>query len=206
MTGAPARRTQLDKAVRERGSGAYVSRGGNAIAAGDKAFVVATGQAVGVIAVDHQAGTVRVRPVGGGPETTYAGIDLQVTEAVHHPPLDDDCMEGLTLAEAKVKLTEALSDWGRYPQYTGYFAAESWVLARARRDVRHPKWRQDKILLAGQRLLVNTNPRERSGCEPPGPPTYTAVITRCYGGRGTVMSVEISDVEIEPTTSAEEQA
>ncbi len=164
---------------------------GNAIARADRAVVVATGRAVIVTDVNHQTGRILARPVRGGRAAQYAGIDVEVTAAAHHPPLADDCLEGLTIAQARALMAPIASDNGRYPQYRpDYF--RRWVFGRARREVR---LRGQTLLVAGQRCLVNTvDPPAGGGL---GPRTYTAWITR-RAHHGGAVSVWASDIDLEP--------
>jgi hypothetical protein len=164
---------------------------GNAIACGDRAVVVATGRTVIVTDVNHQTGRILARPVQGGRAVEYAGIDVEVIVAAHHPPLPDDCLEGLTIQQARALMAPVASDNGRYPQYgPDYF--RRWVFGRARRDVR---LRGETILVAGQRCLVNTvDPPAGCGL---GPRTYTLWITR-RAHHGAAVSVWAYDIDVEP--------
>jgi hypothetical protein len=67
---------------------------GHAIARGDRAVVVATGHTVIITDVDHQTGRIQARPQRGRKPVEYAGVEVEVTAAAHHPPLPDDCLEG----------------------------------------------------------------------------------------------------------------
>lgn len=87
--------------------------GGNAIACGDRAVVVATGRPVIVTEVDHQTGRILARPVRGSRPVGHAGVDVEVTVAAHHPPLPDDRLEGLTIERARALLAPVASDNGR---------------------------------------------------------------------------------------------
>jgi hypothetical protein len=166
-------------------------RPGSAIARGDRAVVVATGRTVIVTDVDHRTGRILARPVRGGRTVEHAGIDVEVTAAAHHPPLADDCLEGLTIQQARALMAPVASDNGRYPQY-GPDYLRRWVFGRARRDVR---LRGETILVAGQRCLINTlDPPTGCGL---GPRTYTAWITR-RAHHGAAVSVWASDIDVEP--------
>ncbi len=164
---------------------------GNAIARGDRAVVVTTGRTVIVTDVDHQTGRILARPIRGGRAVEYAGIDVEVTVAAHHPPLPDDCLEGLTIQQARALLAPVASDNGRYPQYRpDHF--RTWVFARARRDVR---LRGETLLVAGQRCLINPDcPGGGGGL---GPRAYTAWITR-RAHHGGAVSVWAYDLDVEP--------
>ena len=165
---------------------------GSAIAAGDRSVVVATGRTVLVTDVDHQTGRILARPVRGSRAVEYAGVDVEVTAAAHHPPLADDCLEALTIQQARALMAPVASDNGRYPQYhPDYF--DRWVFGRARRDVR---LRGETILVAGQRCLINTVDSS-TGCGL-GPRAYTAWITR-RAHHGGAVSVWAYDIDVEPT-------
>ncbi|WP_157437720.1 hypothetical protein [Actinoplanes subtropicus] len=165
---------------------------GSAIARGDRVVVAATGRTVIVTAVDHQTGRVLARPEDGGRAVEYAGIDVEVTAAAHHPPLADDCLEGLTIQQARALMTPVASDNGRYPQY-GPEHFDRWVFGRARRDV---PLRGETILVAGQRCLINpVGPGAGCGL---GPRAYTAWITR-RAHHGGAVSVWAYDIDLEPT-------
>jgi hypothetical protein len=167
-------------------------RPGSAIARGDRAVVVATGRTVIVTDVGHQTGRILARPVRGGRAVAYAGIDVEVTAAAHHPPLADDCLEGLTIEQARALMAPVASDNGRYPQYGPDYFRE-WVFGRARRDV----WlRGETLLAAGQRCLINTD-GPGAGCSL-GPRAYTVWITR-RAHRGGAVSVWAYDIDVEPT-------
>jgi len=90
---------------------------GNALARGDHAIVAVTGRTVIVTDVNHQTGRILARPVHGGRTVEYAGIDVEVTVAAHHPQLADDCLEGLTIQQARALMAPVASDNGRYPQF-----------------------------------------------------------------------------------------
>jgi hypothetical protein len=164
---------------------------GNAIARGDHAVVVATGRTVIVTDVNHQTGRILARPVRGTQAVEYTGTEVEVTAAAHHPPLPDDCLEGLTIQQARALMAPVASDNDRYPQYgPDYF--RHWVFGRARRDVR---LRGETLLVAGQRCLVNTvDPPAGCGL---GPRTYTAWITR-RAHHGGAVSVWTQDIDLEP--------
>lgn len=165
---------------------------GSAIAREDRAVVVATGRIVIVTAVDHRTGRILTRPEHGGGAVEYAGIDVEVTAAAHHPPLADDCLEELTIQQARALMAPVASDNGRYPQY-GADHFGSWVFGRACRDVR---LRGETILIAGQRCLINT---VTLGAERGlGPRAYTAWITR-RAHHGGAVSVWAYDIDLEPT-------
>jgi hypothetical protein len=166
---------------------------GSAIARDDRAVVVATGRTVIVTDVDHQTGRILARPVRGSRTVAYAGIDVEVTAAAHHPPLADDCLEALTIQQARALMAPVASDNGRYPQYgPDYF--DRWVFGRARRDVR---LRGETILVAGQRCLINTVD-SATGCGL-GPRAYTAWITR-RAHHGGAVSVWAYDIDVEPAS------
>jgi hypothetical protein len=164
---------------------------GSAIARGDRAVVVATGDTVIVTDVDHQSGRIQARPGPDGPGAGYAGVEVEVTAAAHHPPLPDDCLEGLTIQQARELLAPVASDNGRYPQYRpDYF--DRWVFGRARRDLQQ---RGQTILVAGQRCLVNTlDPPTIGGV---GTRTYTAWITR-RAHHPAAVGVWAYDIDLEP--------
>jgi len=165
---------------------------GNAIAREDRVVVVTTGRTVIVTAVDHQTGRILARPEHGAQAVEYAGIDVEVTAAAHHPPLADDCLEGLTIQQARALMAPVASDDGRYPQYgPDYFGR--WVFGRACRDVR---LRGETILVAAQRCLINTVDSS-TGCGL-GPRAYTAWITR-RAHHGGAVSVWAYDIDLEPT-------
>jgi hypothetical protein len=164
---------------------------GNAIAREDRAVVVDTGRTVIVTDVDHQTGRILARPVRGSRAVEYAGIDVEVTAAAHHPRLADDCLEGLTIEQARALMAPVASDNNRYPQYgPDYF--RRWVFGRARRDV---PLRGETLLVTGQRCLVNTVDPP-TGCGT-GPGTYTAWITR-RAHHGGAVSVWAYDIDVEP--------
>jgi hypothetical protein len=165
---------------------------GNTIACGDRAVVVATGRTVIVTDVNHQTGRIQARPLRGVRPVQYAGIDVEVTAAAHHPPLPDDSLEGLTIQQARALMAPVASDNNRYPQYgPDYF--RRWVFGRALHDVR---LRGETILVAGQRCLINTvDPPAGGGL---GPRTYTAWITR-RAHHGGAVSVWAYDIDVEPT-------
>jgi hypothetical protein len=164
---------------------------GNAIAREDHAVVVATGRTVIVTNVNHQTGRILARPARGAQAVEYAGIDVEVTAAAHHPPPPDDCLEGLTIRQARALMAPVASDNGRYPQYSpDYF--DRWVFGRVRRDVR---LRGETILVAGQRCLINTVDSS-TGCGL-GPRAYTAWITR-RAHHGGAVSVWAYDIDVEP--------
>ncbi len=165
---------------------------GNAIACGDRAVVAATGRPVIVTEVDHQTGRILARRARGGRAVGYAGVDVEVTAAAHHPPLPDDCLEGLTIEQARALLVPVASDNGRYPQYRpDHF--RTWVFGRARRDVR---LRGETLLVAGQRCLIN--PVGPGGGGGLGPRAYTVWITR-RAHHGGAVSVWAYDIDLEPT-------
>ncbi|RNH99675.1 hypothetical protein EEZ25_22055 [Micromonospora aurantiaca] len=153
-----------------------VGRGhpGNAIAVGD--IVQPAGQATRwrVTAVDHHTGLITV--TGDDTRRTVAGVTVEVVSLAEHPPAPDDLLEGLTLRQARERIAEIASDYGRYPQYTtAYFAG--WMFGRVVADIH---WRDNPAapvdFPTGQRVLVRSDNRAVFGAI--APPTVTAYCTR----------------------------
>ncbi|MBU8857754.1 MULTISPECIES: hypothetical protein [unclassified Micromonospora] len=148
---------------------------GSAIAVGD--IVQPAGEATRqrVTAVDHHTGLITVTGDGGTPHTV-AGVAVEVVSFAEHPPVPDDLLEGLTLQQARERIAEIASDYGRYPQYTtAYFAG--WVFGRVVADIH---WRDNPAapvdVPAGQRVLVRSDNRAVFGAT--APPTVTAYCAR----------------------------
>ncbi|WKU03422.1 hypothetical protein [Micromonospora sp. HUAS LYJ1] len=146
---------------------------GSAIAVGDLVQTADGTTRQRVTAVDHHTGRITI--TGDGPRT-LAGVDVEVVSHAEHPPVPDDLLEGMTLEQARKRITEIASDYGRYPQYTeSYFAG--WVFGRVVADIH---WHDDPAapvdFPAGQRVLVRPDNRSVYGAA--SPHTLTAFCTR----------------------------
>ncbi|MEU8332178.1 hypothetical protein AB0J14_35215 [Micromonospora arborensis] len=148
---------------------------GNAIAVGDLVQPVGDATRQRVTAVDHHTGQITITSEGDTTRT-MAGIDVEVVSLAAHPPVPDDLLEGLSLEQARERITDIASDYGRYPQYTkAYFA--DWVFGRIVADIH---WRNDPAapvdFPAGQRVLVRPDNQPVYGAI--NPPTLMAYCTR----------------------------
>ncbi|MEU1606058.1 hypothetical protein [Micromonospora matsumotoense] len=158
----------LDRAA-ARGQGSV----GSAIAVGDLVQPADATTRQRVTAVDHHTGQITIT---GDEPRTLAGVGVEVVSHAEHPPVPDDLLEGITLEQARTRITEIASDYGRYPQYTkSYFAG--WVFGRVVADIH---WRNDPAapvdFPAGQRVLVRPDNRPVYGAS--SPHTLTAYCTR----------------------------
>ncbi|MGC4885741.1 hypothetical protein [Micromonospora sp. DT227] len=148
---------------------------GSAIAVGD--IVQPAGEAIRhrVAAVDHQTGLITITGEGDM-SRTVAGVAVEVVSLAERPPVPDDLLEGLTLAQARELITQIASDYGRYPQYTAAYFAD-WVFGRVVADIH---WRDDPAapveFPAGQRVLVRPDNQPVYGATVPR--TLTAYCTR----------------------------
>ncbi|MFG1648387.1 hypothetical protein ACGFIE_00550 [Micromonospora sp. NPDC049275] len=167
-------RTVLDRAAVEY---RLAGRGenGSAIAVGDLVQPVGEATRQRVTAVDHQTGQITITSDSDTPRT-LAGRDVEVVSLAAHPPVPDDLLEGLSLEQARERVTDIASDYGRYPQYTNAYFAD-WVFGRVVADIH---WRNDPAapvdFPAGQRVLVRPDNRPVYGAI--NPPTLTAYCTR----------------------------
>ncbi|MFJ6199145.1 hypothetical protein [Micromonospora sp. NPDC092111] len=148
---------------------------GSAIAVGDLVQPAGGTTRQRVTAVDHHTGQITITGDGDA-SRTLAGVDVEVIDRAEHPPVPDDLLEGITLEQARARITEIASDYGRYPQYTKSYFAE-WVFGRVVADIH---WRDDPAapvdFPAGQRVLVRPDNRPVYGAL--SPHTLTAYCTR----------------------------
>ncbi|GIJ08428.1 hypothetical protein ACFFMR_29230 [Micromonospora andamanensis] len=148
---------------------------GSAIAVGDIVQPAGDATRQRVTAVDHQTGLITITGEGDTPRTV-AGVEVEVVSVAEHPLVPDDLLEDLTLQQARERIAEIASDYGRYPQYTTASFAD-WVFGRVVADIH---WRDNPAapvdFPAGQRVLVRPDNRPVYGATKP--PTVTAYCTR----------------------------